>query len=292
MRPLAQSEPSQTAARLWPRHGSLLIALMALMIVGLGGCDSAAEPSPTLTVRITGADEVLVGETIELAALVTSTGGQASQSVTWSSSDPTVAAVANGAVTGFSPGSVVITAVSADDQGAKASKTVAVVAPLVEVNLTGPTTVVIGQTIQLASAVTSSGGAVSQAVSWSSSAPSIATVDQGGAVTGVAAGSATIRATAQDGSGAVGELFIDVVSAQVTVSITGPTSVERGRSAQLSAIVSSSAGGISQAVTWTLDQRGGSHRRHVRSRPGNLGGFGRHHRQSGCGAQRKRDGER
>jgi uncharacterized protein YjdB len=59
-------------------------------------------------------------------------------------------------------------------------------------------TIAVGGTVQLSATVSPD---VTGGVNWSSSAPSKATVDVNGLVTGVASGSATITATAKGGSG-------------------------------------------------------------------------------------------
>jgi len=63
-------------------------------------------------------------------------------------------------------------------------------------------TIVPGGTVTLnGQPVTATGAAVNATISWSSSAPTVATVDGSGRVTGVATGQATITATAGAGSG-------------------------------------------------------------------------------------------
>lgn len=112
----------------------------------------------------------------------------------------------------------------------------------------------VGATIDLDVTVDASGGA-STAATWTSSAPSVATVDGDGVVTGVAVGSATITATSSfDGSKS------DTVSLQVvaagsgavtTVDVTpAAVSVNAGDTVQLSVVVNGNAG-VSQVVTWT-----------------------------------------
>lgn len=65
---------------------------------------------------------------------------------------------------------------------------------------TTPTrSIIIGATTQLAVSYTPSSGATFQGLSYQSSAPGVATVSSTGLVTGVAAGSATITATSDDG---------------------------------------------------------------------------------------------
>ena len=72
--------------------------------------------------------------------------------------------------------------------------------------------VVRGKTLQLNTTVTPA-NATNKDLVWTSSKPEIATVDENGLVTGIAAGSTTITATAADGSGA---------KATTTVSVTIP----------------------------------------------------------------------
>ncbi len=84
--------------------------------------------------------------------------------------------------------------------------------------------VAIGQHEQLKATVTSSDGAPvsGRAVSWSSTAPAVATVDASGVVTAVANGETTVRAVT---GGASGEIAITVRQRARSVSIT-PSSVE------------------------------------------------------------------
>lgn len=124
------------------------------------------------------------------------------QSVTWSSSNPAVAAVdGSGNVTAVGAGSAVIT-VTAADGGWTASCNVTVSNPVtavtgVSLNKTSMT-LLVGSSEQLTATVAPA-DADNRSVTWTSSNPAAVTVDGSGNVTAVGAGSAVITVTAADG---------------------------------------------------------------------------------------------
>ena len=125
------------------------------------------------------------------------------KTVTWSSSNPSVATIsATGVVTGVALGTAVITVTTTD--GAKtATDTVTVTPPVAVtgVNVT-PDTVSVGvaDAYTLSAAMIPS-DASNQTITWSSSNTGIATVNAAtGVVKGIAVGTAIIRAVSQEGS--------------------------------------------------------------------------------------------
>ncbi len=149
------------------------------------GCWGAAGSATVLIPTITGPSNVCLATTSTLA----NSGGTA----TWSSSNTSVATIgsATGLVTPAAAGSTVITSILSS--GCVVTNTVTVGTPA---SMSGAHTVCVGQTTTLINPGT--GG------TWSSSAPTVATVGSTGVVTGVAAGlaatvtysySATCRAT-------------------------------------------------------------------------------------------------
>ena len=122
--------------------------------------------------------------------------------LTWSSSDPYVATVgASGLVTGIAEGSASITANSSGITSNASVVTVTLPPPPVLTKITiSPvsTSIQIGTTKQLTAICSDQYGKnmTCPTLTWSSSSPSVATVDASGLVTGIAEGSSSITATA------------------------------------------------------------------------------------------------
>lgn len=199
-------------------------------------------PAPTVvSVGITNPPAALIaGTTAQLTAAVQVTGG-ASTAVTWSSSNNGVATVSTtGLVSAVAAGNVTITATSTADPTKQGSATIRVDATAIVTNVTvAPTTLAldVGGTGQLNATVTV-GNNASQQVTWSTSNAAVATVDQAGKVTGVAAGTANVRATSQADATKFAESAVTVTvntfptTAQVTATTLAnfaPTTVDIAR---------------------------------------------------------------
>ncbi|MDR2482625.1 MAG: Ig-like domain-containing protein [Treponema sp.] len=143
----------------------------------------------------------------------------ANQKVIWSSSNTDAAAVDDaGLVTAVGKGTAIITAKSADDPAKTAACTVTVGAAgvfmsMVELNKR-LLPLMVGQHETLLAAVTLPPGA-NQAVTWSSSNPAVAAVNDTGLVSAAAEGTAAITVSIAD------DPFITAVC-KVTVTITEP----------------------------------------------------------------------
>ena len=164
-------------------------------------------PDPTGDTPVTGVTvapttgSVAVGETLNLTATVAPSDATV-KTVTWTSSDESVAIVSDaGVVTGVSEGNATIT-VTTTDGGFTASCAVVVSAATVAVTgvSVSPTTdsISIGEDLTLTATIAPA-NATNQNVTWSSSSDAIATVTSAGVVTGVSAGTATITVTTEDG---------------------------------------------------------------------------------------------
>ncbi len=124
------------------------------------------------------------------------------KSVTWKSSDETVATVVDGVVTPVGVGECTITATSVAAGTVKAECAVSVVASTVAVegvSLDATATVYFGKTTTLTATIAPT-NATNKSVTWKSSDETVATVDANGVVTGVKVGSATITVTTVDGA--------------------------------------------------------------------------------------------
>lgn len=127
------------------------------------------------------------------------------RSVTWESSDPSVASVAaqnatTASVTAGSPGTATITVTAADGSGKKAECEVTVRDEVSGVALDRETLpLTLGSTATGTLTATVTPEVADQSVTWRSLNPAVATVDESGNVTAVAPGTATVTATANDG---------------------------------------------------------------------------------------------
>ena len=206
-------------------------------------------PATVDSVSIAGSDTVLVRGRDTLRATVI--GINAPQTVTWSSSNESVATVSDsGVVRGIFAGTATITATSTVDNLQTATKEITVPTPAVDsVSISGKDTVLLRETTSFTAEVF--GTYIVQTVKWSSSNESVATVDSTGMVTGVAGGTAEIIATSVVDTTQADSLEITIPSPTVDgVSITtGPDSVWVGSPITLRATVLGT--NVSQSVTWS-----------------------------------------
>jgi uncharacterized protein YjdB len=203
-------------------------------------------PTPVATVRMSPTSrDLLVGQTVQLVAEPLDAGGAVlpGRPVSFRSSNETVASVsASGLVTALAPGGTVITATS-EGKSVVATITVAVVPVAAVVVTPSSNPMVVGQTAQLTAELRDANGRVlaGRAVSWSTSAPSVASVSSTGLVTAIAPGNATITATSEGKSGTAS---VAVSPKPVSAVIVSPsqTSVTVGQTVQLTAQVTDEQG--------------------------------------------------
>ena len=178
---------------------ALFISLCVLLLAGTG-CKKNVEPEPQ-KVAVTGVSlkpntlSLKVGKAEALSAVVIPANAD-NKTVSWSTSDPSVATVANGLVTAVKEGSATITVTTADG-GKTATCAVTVstdVIPVTGIKLNMETAdLEEGKTLQL-EAILEPANTTERNVSWKSSNTEVATVSENGLVTGVSAGEATITA--------------------------------------------------------------------------------------------------
>ena len=180
-----------------------VIGLLAGVTLLLSACESAPQTVSVTSVSVSPTSiSLMEGESKQLSATV-SPGEATDKSVNWTSSAPDVASVnQSGNVTAVKAGSATIT-VKTTDGGKTATCSVTVnakVFPVTGVTLDAKTKELVeGESFTLKATV-SPDNATDKTVTWSSSAPDVASVNQSGNVTAVKAGSATITVKTTDGS--------------------------------------------------------------------------------------------
>ena len=170
------------------------------------------------------------------------------KTITWTSSNPAIVTVdKTGKVTAVQIGSAIITAKVGTHT---ASCTVNVVALIKSISLDKTTlTVDRGSTGQLTVSYTPADTTESKVVNWSSSDPSVATVDATGKVTGVKVGTATI--TAKVGTHTA-SCMISIVALIKNIALDKTSlTLDRGTTGQLSVFINPTDTTESKAVTWS-----------------------------------------
>jgi len=185
--------------------------------------------------------------------------------IVWSSSDETVAVVnAKGQVTAKTvaePTYVYITAATKDGDIESNSHEILVCPPAqaVEIQIGGArctqeTLDLAYEESELALASAVYPEDAIQRVTWSSSNEKVATVDEDGLVTAHAAGTATITATAADGSKKSASMKLTVLYSVSDIFLTGDTELAGGKSLTLSAEVLPE-GAVKKKLKWTTSNK-------------------------------------
>ena len=183
----------------------------------------------TCNVKVTAAEVAVESVTLDQSSLELIAGKEATltatvkpesatdKTVTWTSDKLEIAAVEGGTVTAKAEGTATIT-VTTVDGGKTATCKVTVTpktVPVSSIQVQGAASIYVGDTAKLTATITPD-GASNKAVTWDSQNKDIATVDQQGNVKALKAGTATITATAQDGSGISGSFVVTVQQADTT----------------------------------------------------------------------------
>ena len=169
---------------------------------------STASATPTTpvyptSISLSGTSSIAIGSTSQLTVGYTPVETNV-KNVIFSSSSESVATVsATGLVTGVSQGSATITATAEAENSSTVTATITItVTPIAVTSVSldsNSASVKVGKTITLVATVYPT-NATNKAISWASDSTGVATVSSSGVVTGIAAGSATITVTTNDGN--------------------------------------------------------------------------------------------
>lgn len=201
-----------------------LIVIAATTFLLSSSCERNTDSGDDANLRVTSlilnstSESITVGSTITLTATVTP--ANLNVTVNWASSNPAVATVSDGVVTGISVGSTTITATVGNFTSHCVITVQADTVAITGITLNSEVeTVLVGSTVTLTATLTPANA--NTTVIWSSSNSAVATVNNG-AVRGISAGTATITATA----GAYSAQCVITVETPAVTSITLNRTVE------------------------------------------------------------------
>lgn len=215
-------------------------------------CTTTVENPVTGVTLNTNVAYILTGEAYQLVATVAPSDACGDKSVTWSTSDSSIATVSNnGLVTAVASGSAVVT-VTTTVGSYTATCSVEVSEPVAVTSVTldeSTLDITVGQTRQLTATVLPN-NATDKSVTWSSSNNNIATVTSNGLVTAVSAGTANIIVRTEDGG--------YTASCEVTITAPGFTSMAIEGASSVSAetctfrAICDNSEDVTSSATWSI----------------------------------------
>ncbi len=174
---------------------------------------------PVTGVKITGNSTMILKDSQTLKAVITPNNAT-NKEVTWKSSDSSVVSVdKNGKVTANKVGTATITVTTKDGNKTATIKITVKEQLVTSISIGKDKKMTVGESTKL-SATVKPNNATNKGVTWSSSDPSVATVDQNGNVKALKPGTVKITATAKDDSKKSATITITVEKKQVSYVIT------------------------------------------------------------------------
>lgn len=246
---------------LHPRRSFGYLGLLSVLSACGGGSGTTPTPPPppppavaSVTVTPTTLN-LVVGQNGALTATPLSASGSpiAGKTPVWTSSNGAVATVAgDGVVSGVGAGAATVTA-TIDGKSGSAGVTV-VLPPAASVTVSPPDALLdLGASITLTATVRDGNNnpIAGKAVTWTSSAPSVATVNQQGTVTALTEGTAQVTASA-DGVAGAATITVRIAVASVAVAPSSGALLV-GATLQLAATPQSATGAAlpGRAVAWS-----------------------------------------
>jgi uncharacterized protein YjdB len=209
----------------------------------------------SISISPVGTQSVFVGSSVSLAASILPSNA-ANQTVTWTSSDATIASVdANGNVLGLKVGTVSITVTSNAVSTLKATSTVIVNLVAVTAISFNPaliTTMTVGETQSLTAEITPT-NATDKSINWSTSDATLATISTSGVVSALKAGTVSITCSSVQNPSVkqTGIITIsDILPSSITLSPNSTQTVNVGASLVITpTILPNNA--ANQSITWS-----------------------------------------
>ncbi len=238
-------------------HSGWCVSLAFFALLSLG-CRDVTDPPPTVTVGLVlvsgSAAPLTIGQTTQLTVKVRSTTDSllTDRPLTWASSVGSVASVSStGLVTALAAGTTVV---SVTCGGVVGQFTVNVIEAVGLLELVPSTfTMLVGANQQIVATTRATNGTLltGRTVTWTSLAPSTASVSTGGLVTGVSAGSTLVTATSEGISAVASVTVLVAPVASVSVAPRADT-ILVDESVTLAAVVRDAANNVlsDRAISW------------------------------------------
>jgi len=220
---------------------------------------------PVQNISVTAEDEVSTiesGKTLQMYAVVAPSDATYRE-VAWSVIDGTGSAVIDeetGELTAGNPGTVTVQATATDESEVVGSTILTITAaqvPVSSITLTGDSSLLVGQTLTVDATVAPE-NATDKSIEWSvENGTGTATISKSGVLTGVSAGTVTVKATAADGSAVFGTKTIEIKEPTIpvqTITVTADgevTTIESGKKLQMNAVAAPS-NATNKAVAWSV----------------------------------------
>ena len=233
------------------------LTYMAVHRPSNGGGDTPSTVAVTDVSLNKTATSIEQGQTETLTATV-QPANATNQNISWSSSDESVAKVADGVVTALNAGTATIT-VTTEDGNKTATCNVTVTAPAAPIEVTGislktTTEIAIGGTETLTVTYDPVDANTGKEVTWSSSDETVAKVDANGKVTGLKAGTATITATSKTKSSITASCTVTVKAVPVTgITVTPATATLQINGTTTLSYTVSPSDATDKTVSWSSD---------------------------------------
>lgn len=236
--------------------------LLLLTVLGLPACGGTSEKEGDIVVSVASVSvspaslSLTEGDTSPLKATVLPADAT-DYTLTWATTDAAIATVSQtGIVSALKPGSVTVIASAGEKTGSCVVTVNAKVYPVEKVELNeSALTLEEEQTATLVATV-SPANATNPTVLWSSSDPTVATVDDQGKVTAVKTGTATITAKAEEKSASCA---VTVTPKKILVEAVtlepAQVEIETGSIAYLTATITP-ATAEDKTITWTSSEEG------------------------------------
>ena len=187
-------------------------------------------------VAISGKGEIPIGGSAVLKADILPEYAS-NPTITWESSNEGVATIsADGTIEGKTEGETTITATAADRGTVKDTRIITVYQPIGEISLSGPAAMHTGDEAQCVAKILP-GNATNRPITWSSDNENAVTVDSSGKVRAIGNGKATITAASAEDSSIRDEIEIEVTTLAVSVTLSGPETVDVGSTGVIHATI-------------------------------------------------------